>query len=75
MDLLVHRKGIFAVDSSQRWCAVPVQRHGGYLEGQGLRERVSSNSIDGWKWFILRGIVQSGFGCWGIGKGFIGGIR
>ena len=52
-----------------------MQRHGGYLEGLGLRERVSSNSIDGWKWFILRGIVQSGFGCWGIGKGFIGGIR
>ena len=34
--------------SSHRKWAVTVQGHGGYLEGQGLRERVSSNSIVGW---------------------------
>jgi hypothetical protein len=44
-------------ESGQRWCAVPMQRCGGYLEGQGLRERVSSNAADGWRRFILWGVV------------------
>ena len=44
-------------ESSHRWCAVPMERCGGYLEGQGLRERVSSNAADGWRRFILWGVV------------------
>ena len=54
--------------SRQRWFAVPVQGYGGYLEGQGLRGRVSSNAADGWGRFILWELFRVGLDGGALGR-------